>query len=81
MQRKEVTEIDTPKHYDNSKGSLYKIALERGWNPYLFDIVKRLERAEKKGCFEEDLKKSKDLIDLYEIEKEKTWEDVVNNKK
>ncbi len=68
MEGKQINEIDTPKHYDNSKGSLYKIALERGWNPYIFDIVKRLERAEKKGCFEEDLKKSKDLIDLYGIE-------------
>ena len=81
MERKQVNDIDTPKHYDNSNGSLYKIAEQRGWNTYVFDIVKRLERAEKKGCFAEDLKKSKDLIDLYEIEKGETWLDVVNNKK
>ena len=41
-------ELNTPKHYDNTNGTLYKIAEERGWNSYLFDIVKRLERAEKK---------------------------------
>jgi hypothetical protein len=55
----------TPAHYDNSEGSLYKIALLRGWNPYLFDIVKRLERSEKKGEFVTDLKKSKKVIDLW----------------
>ena len=61
-------EDDTPKHYDNSKGTLYKVAVERGWNPYLFDIVKRLERSEKKGEFKEDLRKSKVVIDLWEKE-------------
>ena len=54
-----------PKHYNNDKGSLYKIAEERGWNPYLFDIVKRLERSGKKGEFESDLNKSKFVIDLW----------------
>lgn len=57
--------MNAPKHYDNSKGTLYKIATERGWNAYVFDIVKRLERAEKKGEFEQDLEKSKLVIDLY----------------
>ena len=60
-----MQENKTPKHYDNSKGTLYKIATERGWNPYLFDIVKRLERSEKKGEFESDLNKSKHVIDLW----------------
>tara|TARA_R110002126_G_scaffold266996_2_gene410405 strand:- start:223 stop:579 length:357 start_codon:yes stop_codon:yes gene_type:complete len=55
----------TPKHYNNDKGSLYKVAEERGWNPYLFDIVKRLERSEKKGEFKSDLEKSKFVIDLW----------------
>ena len=63
-------EEETPKHYDNSKGTLYKVAMERGWNPYLFDIVKRLERSEKKGDFKEDLRKSKVVIDLWEKESE-----------
>jgi hypothetical protein len=61
----ETSEINTPKHYDNSKGTLYKVAQERGWNTYLFDIVKRLERAEKKGNFKEDLEKSIAVIQLY----------------
>ena len=56
---------DIPKHYNNDNGTLYKIAKERGWNAYLFDIVKRLERSEKKGEFESDLNKSKVVIDLW----------------
>ena len=54
-----------PKHYNNEKGSLYKIANERGWNAYLFDIVKRLERSEKKGEFLNDLNKSIHVIELW----------------
>lgn len=61
--------IKTPSHYDNSKGTLYKVAQERGWNPYLFDIVKRLERAEKKGLFDEDLDKSIAVIQLWKKER------------
>ena len=42
---KEMTYLDetleTPKYYDNSKGTLYKVATERGWNSYIFDITKR----------------------------------------
>ena len=58
-------DMDIPKHYDNSNGTLYKVATERGWNSYIFDIVKRLERAEKKGEFKTDLEKSKVVIDLW----------------
>lgn len=57
--------MNIPKHYDNTEGSLYKTALLRGWNPYIFDIVKRLERSEKKGEFIRDLEKSKTVIDLW----------------
>ena len=57
--------MEAPKHYNNDNGTLYKIATERGWNVYLFDIVKRLERSEKKGEFESDLNKSKLVIDLW----------------
>lgn len=64
----EISKIETPKHYDNSKGTLYKIANERGWNSYLFDICKRLERAEKKGEFVKDLEKSINVIKLWMIE-------------
>lgn len=57
--------FEVPKHYNNDKGTLYKVATERGWNSYLFDIVKRLERANKKGEFRNDLLKSKLVIDLW----------------
>lgn len=60
-----IEHLETPKHYDNSKGTLYKVATERGWNPYLFDVVKRLERAEKKGEFKTDLEKSINVIKLW----------------
>lgn len=60
-----IDQLETPKHYDNSKGTLYKVATERGWNPYLFDIVKRLERSEKKGEFKTDLEKSINVIKLW----------------
>lgn len=65
--------ITTPSHYDNSKGTLYKVALERGWNAYLFDIVKRLERAEKKGVFDEDLDKSIAVIQLWKKERNENY--------
>lgn len=72
---KEMTYLDetleTPKHYDNSKGTLYKVATDRGWNSYLFDVVKRLERAEKKGEFKTDLEKSINVIKLWLKEYEK----------
>lgn len=57
------------KHYDNSRGSLYQIALDRGWNSYQFDLVKRIDRIERKGLFEEDIKKTKDLLEIYRIER------------
>jgi hypothetical protein len=61
-------DLNTPNYYDNTNGSLYKVAQERGWNTYLFDIVKRLERAEKKGEFDKDLEKTINLIKLYRNE-------------
>jgi hypothetical protein len=54
-----------PKHYDNSKGSLYKFCEEQDLNTYEFDIIKRVMRCRKKGAFIEDLEKTKFLIDLY----------------
>ena len=73
-----MKEINTPSHYDNSKGTLYKIATERGWNAYLFDIVKRLERSSKKGCFKEDLEKSIAVIQLWLKESENENNDKEN---
>jgi len=61
----ETSEIKTPKHYDNSKGSLYKFANDFGLNSWEADIIKRVVRCRKKGNFKEDLEKTKFLIDLY----------------
>ena len=52
--------VNTQYHYIG-KSSLYKFAEEWDLNSYEFDIVKRIVRCRKKGFFEEDLKKSKDL--------------------
>lgn len=59
-------------HYDNTKGSLYLIAKQRGWDAFQFDVVKRIDRCYKKGQFKEDLQKTKDLIDLWLKEMEET---------
>jgi hypothetical protein len=61
----ETSEINTPKHYDNSKGSLYKFANEQGLNSWEFDILKRTIRSRKKGNFKEDLEKTIAVIQLY----------------
>ena len=60
-----------PEYYNNEHGSLYKIAQQRGWNAYQFDIIKRIDRALKKGEFESDLEKTKNLIDLWVNETKK----------
>ena len=61
-------------HYDNTNGSLYKIAKERNWNAYVFDIVKRLDRAEKKGEFISDIEKSIKVLELYLNEQKHRFE-------
>ncbi len=61
----ETNEITTPKHYDNSKGSLYKFANEQGLNSWEFDLIKRVVRCRKKGNFKEDLEKTIAVIQLY----------------
>ena len=58
-------EIQTPNHYDNSKGSIYQFCENQNLNSYEFDIIKRVVRSRKKGNFKEDLEKTKHLIDLY----------------
>jgi len=62
---KKTMEESFTKHYDNTKGSLYKFADEHGLNSYEFDIIKRVMRCRKKGEFLKDLGKTKFLIDLY----------------
>ena len=59
-------EVFNPKsYYDNSKGSLYKVATERGWNAYLFDLVKRLERGGKKDPLRQEIEKSIDVLKIW----------------
>jgi hypothetical protein len=57
--------VDLPPYYDNSKGSLYKIASQRNWNPYLFDLVKRLERGGKKDPLDQEIRKSIGVLQLW----------------
>lgn len=52
-------------HYDNTKGSLYKVGSERKWNPYLFDVVKRLERGGKKDPLKQEIEKSIDVLKIW----------------
>ena len=61
----ETNDLTAPKHYDNSKGSLYKFSNDFGLNSWESDIIKRVVRCRKKGNFKEDLEKTKFLIDLY----------------
>lgn len=59
------TEIKTPEYYDNSKGSIYKFCNDQQLNAWEMDLIKRIVRCRKKGCFKQDLEKTKHLIDLY----------------
>ena len=56
--------VNTQSHY-KGKDSLYKFADEWSLNAYEFDIIKRIVRCRHKGSFNQDLQKSKDLIDIY----------------
>lgn len=58
-------EIKTPSYYDNKKGSLYKIAEQRGWNAYVFDVVKRLDRGGKKDPLKQEIEKSIAVLQLW----------------
>lgn len=60
-----VSEINTPPYYDNSNGSLYKIASHRGWSPYTFDVVKRLDRGGKKDSLKQEIEKSIAVLQLW----------------
>ncbi len=66
----------TQKHYQGTNGSLYKFAEEWGLNAYEFDIIKRIVRCRHKGKFAEDLKKTKDTIDIYLAEQKKHYLDI-----
>ena len=59
-----MSSIHTQSHY-KGKDSLYKFAEDWDLNAYEFDIIKRIVRCRHKGMFAEDLKKTKDTIDIY----------------
>jgi hypothetical protein len=59
-----MSSIHTQSHY-KGKDSLYKFAEDWDLNAYEFDIIKRIVRCRHKGKFAEDLKKTKDTIDIY----------------
>ena len=50
--------MEAPKYYNNENGTLYKLAEERHWPSYLFDIVKRLNRDGKKDDMKLEIEKS-----------------------
>lgn len=60
--------METPNYYNNDNGSLYKVATERGWNSYLFDIVKRLERGGKKDPLTQEIDKTINVLKLWKEE-------------
>jgi hypothetical protein len=60
-----MSEITTPKHYDNSKGSLYLFAEQQNLNAWEFDSIKRIVRCRKKGAFKEDIEKTIAVLTIY----------------
>jgi hypothetical protein len=64
------------KHYDNTNGSLYLFAEHHQLNAWEFDILKRTIRCRKKGQWLNDLRKTKEVIDLYLQEYEETQQSV-----
>jgi hypothetical protein len=68
--------VNTQTHYKGNH-SLYKFAEEWQLNSYEFDIIKRIVRCRHKGSFEQDLKKTKDLIDIYLAEQSEIHASVI----
>ncbi len=68
--------INKQSHY-RGKNSLYKFAEEWQLNSYEFDIIKRIVRCRHKGCFQEDLKKTIDLINIYLAEQQDAHDDII----
>ena len=56
--------LPNPQPYHNND-SLYKIAAERGWSVYLFDVVKNLECGEKKSSLRQEIEKSIDVLKIW----------------
>lgn len=74
-----TSEIKTPKHYDNTDGSLYLFADKHKLNSYEFDILKRLVRCRKKGEFISDIKKTIHVLELYLKEQSHLYENETKN--
>jgi hypothetical protein len=70
--------VNTQSHY-RGKDSLYKFAEEWQINSYEFDIIKRIVRCRHKGCFQEDLKKTIDLINIYLAEQKAAHDDIITS--
>lgn len=70
--------MNTESHY-KGKNSLYHFAEEWGLNSYEFDLVKRIVRCRHKGRFEDDMRKTKNLIDIYLKEYKNGQEDTINS--
>ncbi len=70
-----MSSVNTQSHY-RGKDSLYKFAEEWALNAYEFDIIKRIVRCRHKGSFQQDLEKTKDLIDIYLREQEHHYLDI-----
>jgi hypothetical protein len=60
-----MSEITTPKHYDNSKGSLYLFAEQQNLNAWEFEVIKRVVRCRKKGEFISDIQKTINVLEIY----------------
>lgn len=60
-----MSEITTPKHYDNSKGSLYLFAEQQNLNAWEFEVIKRIVRCRKKGEFISDIQKTINVLEIY----------------
>lgn len=60
--------VEVPKHYDNTKGSLYLFAEQQGLNAWEFDCIKRIVRCRKKGEFISDIDKTIAVLELYKKE-------------
>lgn len=63
--KEEYNNLNAPKHYDNSKGSLYQFAENQKLNSYEFEVVKRITRCRKKGEFLSDIKKTIQVLEIY----------------
>ena len=75
--------ITAPDHYDNTHGSLYKIAEQRKLNSYEYDVLKHLIRCRNKGEWVSDIDKCIDILNMYKLEQGNLYSDeleIVNKK-